>query len=261
LRGLGDELRRNLFDQPIQEAWGVLLAETRRHLDALWQEQVYNFYQSKIAGHYPFEMTGTEDVERSDLEDFFHPTEGLLAVFQRDQLQVYLNNDWRGGRLGISRATQDAIEKARDIAEHVFEGDEVRVAFQLQPEQTELMNLDSPRPNFVQINIHDQNNYRYDQGGVRPWNVYRWPGFPQEARILVETQRGNYAKEEFGEWAWFKLLSQAQVNAQAPGQFRLSWVLGSNEYLVKYNLQYGDKASLFRDVGRFFNFTCPGSLF
>ena len=172
-----------------------------------------------------------------------------------------MNNSWRGRRVGISAATVRSLEKAEAIAAHLFDGDEISVSFQLQPEQTELLNLGAPRPNFVRILVHDQNNYRYDQGGIRPWNAYRWPGFPQESRIIVDTQRGNYSEGDTGQWAWFRLLAKAQVNAQGPGQFRVSWVLGSNEYLVKYNLQYGNKADLFRDVNRFFSFSCPSSLF
>ena len=261
LRGLNDELRRNLLEQPVSEAWTALLGETRRHLDNLWQEQVYSFYRARLAGRYPFDSGSQEDVVIEDLNQFFHPTEGFLAKFREEQLRSYLNSSWRGRRLGVSRATESAIEKAGEIARHLIEGDGVSVEFQLQPEQTELLNVDSPRPTFVRIQVHDQNNNFYDQGGVRPWEAYRWPGFPQEARIDLRTQQGNFSEGNIGEWAWWRLLSKAQVHQHGPGQFRLSWVLEQNRYLVKYNLQYGNKADLFRDVERFFTFNCPESLF
>ena len=261
MQGMDDELKRNLFEQPIMEAWGVLLGETRRHLDALWADRVVSFYRGRIEGKFPFEGSTSGEVDLADLTEFFHPVEGRLAQFRNEELQRYLNNSWRGRRVGISSATVRALEKAEEIAQHLFEGDEVSVSFQLEPEQTDRLNLSAPRPNYVNIFVHDQNNYRYDQGGVRPWHPFRWPGFPQEARITVGTQQGNYSEGDIGQWAWFRLLAKAQVNPQGPGQFRVSWVLGSNEYLVKYNLQYGNKADLFRDVLRFFDYSCPNSLF
>ena len=261
LRGLSEELRRNLLEQPVIEAWNALLGETRRHLDASWQEQVYNIYQTRIADRYPFDQNRAEEVVLTDFSDFFHPTDGILSKFREDRLQPFMNSSWRGRRLGISNTTQAAMEKAQEFSRYLFGNDGIFVEFQLQPELTELLNLDSPRPSYTRIQVHDQNNYRYDQGGVRPWNAYRWPGFPQEARIDVWTEQGNFDMTEAGEWAWFRLLSKAQVNQQGPGQLRLNWVLGSNQYLVKYNLQYGNKANLFRDVNRFFTFSCPRSLF
>ena len=81
MQGLDDELKRNLFEQPIMEAWGILLGETRRHLDAMWADRVYAFYQSRIDGRFPFAPGSTGEVDLTDLKDFFHPVEGNLAAF------------------------------------------------------------------------------------------------------------------------------------------------------------------------------------
>ena len=79
--------------------------------------------------------------------------------------------------------------------------------------------------------------------------------------IELDTQRGNYQEPAYGVWAWFRLLSKANVTANRSGQFRVSWDMVQSQYRVNYDLQYGNNADLFRDVNRFFVFNCPNSLF
>ena len=88
--GVSDQLRENLFNQPIKEAWGLILIETRRYLNAQWQEQVYSYYQARIDRRYPFDRNTAEDVNVSDFKDFFHPSEGILAKFRNEQLAPYM---------------------------------------------------------------------------------------------------------------------------------------------------------------------------
>ena len=261
LKSVSNSLRENLFDQPVEEAWRVILSESRRHLNALWQDQVYRTYQANLEGRYPFDSATNDDVTLSDFKEFFHPTEGVMALFRAEHLAVFENKSWGGRSLGISRNVSNAYGKSEDIAKYLFEGDELGVSFKLEPEQTDRLVTAAPRPSIVSIRIHDEQEYRYDQGGVRDLQSHQWPGFIQEAVIELDTERGIYRTEEVGEWAWFRLLSLGNVSAYRPGQFRVSWDKVESQYRVNYNLQYGDKADLFRDVDRFFSFNLPGTLF
>ena len=261
LKSVSNSIRENLFDQPIEEAWRIILIESRRHLNTLWQEQVYQIYQDNIVGRYPFELSTNEDVNLADFKEFFHPNEGTLASFRAEHLSVFEGKSWEGRSLGISRGINTAYAKSLDIGQHLFEGDELAVTFRLQPEQTDRLVTAAPRPSIVSIRIHDEQEYRYDQGGIRDWQTHQWPGFIQEAVIELDTERGIYRTEEVGEWAWFRLLSTGNVSAYRPGQFRVSWDMVESRYRVNYNLQYDDKADLFRNVNRFFDFNLPNTLF
>ena len=261
LRSVSNSIRENLFDQPIEEAWRVILIESRRHLNTLWQDQVYREYQANIEGRYPFNPGSNDDVNLSDFKEFFHPSDGVLATFRTEHLAVFENKSWDGRSIGISRNIGSAYAKAQELAEHLYEGNELAVSFRLQPEQTDRLVTAAPRPSIVSIRIHDQQDYRYDQGGIREWQSHQWPGFIQESVIELDTERGIFEEKEFGEWAWFRLLSMANVSTFRPGQYRVSWDMVESQYRVNYNLQYDDKAELFRDVNRFFVFNLPGTLF
>ena len=261
LKSVSNSLRANLFDQPIEESWRVILVEARRHLNTLWQDQVYGEYQANIEGRYPFNSASNEDVLLSDFKEFFDPNEGAMAIFRTEQLAVFENKSWLGQSIGISRDVRNAFAKSQELAEHMIDGDEVMVSFRLQPEQTDRLISTAPRPSIVSIRIHDREDFRYDQGGIRDWQSHQWPGFIQEVVISLDTERGVFRREEVGEWAWFRMLSSAYVSTFKPGQFRVSWDMADSQYRVNYNLQYDDKADLFRNVNRFFLFSVPGSLF
>ena len=260
LPGVDDALKRNLFEQPVNEAFNALMSETSSHLNGLWQQQVFTFYRDRIAGHYPFDATTTNDAQLLDVEDFFHPTEGHMVKFRQQYLEPILNRNWRGRRLNISNATQLAFRNAERISSNLFSANGLFVDFQLRPDLTDRLNQGAAVASQVRIRIHDSNNDWYNYG-LQSWYSYSWPNFPPEARIDLETQQGNFSEGDTGEWAWFRLLSKAQVVQQGAGLFRLNWVLGENFYLVKYDLRYGSRADLFRDVNGFFNFNCPESLF
>ena len=261
LQGLLDpQMMRQLFEQPIDEAWVLLLRLGRQHIDDQWETQVYSVYRSRLAGRYPLDPNSSEEVDLNDLKDFIHPTEGVFASFKNEHLSQFAGKQFRNRGIVISSEANAAIDRANVIAEHLLENDVISIDFQLQPEQTQRLNEDSPVPNFVRIQINGEEQ-RYNQGRAS-WKQFRWPGFPSEARIVVETQRGiTFSEGDLGEWAWFRLLSKAQVNPGPPGEYRLSWVLGANQYLVKYRLQFGNNAELYRDVDRFFRFTIPNSVF
>ncbi len=257
---LRDQMRRQLLEEPIDEIWTLLLRQTRLHLNDVWNREVYSVYESRLAGRFPFESESQEDADLNDVNDFFHPAEGLLAQFEETYLREYENRQWRNRGVRVSENVRQMFDQAADIADHLFIGDEIGLEFQLQPDQTDMLSTSTLRPTLVRLEVHGQTN-EYNQGGIRPWQRFIWPGFPNEARVSVTTQRGNVlARSESREWAWLRLLDDADVTPRSPGEFRVTWSV-DNQYLVKYNLQYGNKADLYRDVGRFFRFSCPPSLF
>ena len=261
LQGLLDQkMMQQLFEQPLDEAWQLLLRQTRLHIDDLWEDEVYRFYRDRLANRYPFDANGSDEVDLNDLKDFMHPAEGMLAAFREEHLRDFDGKRYRGRGIAISREARGAFDKAEAIADNLIDGDLISVQFQLQPEQTQRLNQDSPVPNFVRIEVHGEED-RYNQGGAS-FKPFRWPGFPAEARIVVETQQGiTFSEGDLGEWAWFRLLSKAQINPGNPGEYRLGWVLGVNQYLVRYRLRFGNKGEIYRDVDSFFRFSVPNSVF
>ena len=123
--------------------------------------------------------------------EFLHPTEGTLKQFETEYLRVFSGRQWRGKKLTIRNDVREAYNKAEDIADVLITGNEIRVEFELSPEQTGWLDRSKARPTFITISVHGS-EYTYDQGGLidPPTEVF-WPGYPEEARIELETEQGR----------------------------------------------------------------------
>jgi len=69
------------FEQVLDHNWNYLIVESKQHIKNKYEEEVFIFYQEKIANKYPFNKS--ENDEFVSLDDFntFFKTEGILDDF------------------------------------------------------------------------------------------------------------------------------------------------------------------------------------
>lgn len=266
-RRLPNELRQSLFIQPVRAAWGDIVSAAQTHLNRRWREEVYQPFQSTLDGRYPLDPRSSNDAPLGDFEQFFAPTTGTLAMFVNESLAPYLTSDgrsartWQGRGVGLSSATQNAIEQGRRIGEGMFSGSNMRVEFELQAD-VPAREGDAPAPDQVYVNIHGVTD-SYRMGSYRPWVSFSWPGSPG-AMIGVSTRHGELPPRRFdGDWAIFRLLQDASISRSSSTEYAARWVFrqeGQYALTVRYDLRARSAVGPFADPGGFFRFTCPAGL-
>lgn len=268
LRAFDADVRTQLFIQPVLYAWGTVLASAQQHLNDRWREQVYDPFQRAFAGQFPFDRTSTVDAPLLDVERFFDPAGGPVAVFVEQELKPFTGRDlerpqtWEGQGLRLSPATLQAIRRAQRIGENLYSGGSMRVAFEMQPDVPERSG-NAPIPEQVSIRLlGKEDTYRL---GSPFWTAYQWPGEPGVI-VRLSTRAGELPPKRYeGEWALFRLLHEAQVRRK-PGssteyEVRIPFE-EPGQYVItaRYHLRTRSSANPFDNPSGFFDFRPPERL-
>ena len=266
-RGLPTPVRDALLTEPVDVAWGGVLAQAQRHLDSRWREAVYDPYRATLAERFPLDPRSQQDVPVQDFERFFAPTSGAVAAFRSETLAPFMTTDgrgqktWRGRGLGISSAAQRALDAAGQMSTALFRGETLRLEFEMQADVPEREG-DAPPPSQVTLRAHGTSD-AYRMGSYRPWVPFAWPGEPGAA-VGLSTREGELPPKRFdGDWAIFRLLADADVRRTGSGEYAVRWTFrqpGAYALTARYGLRSRTATGPFADAGSFFRFTAPPTL-
>ncbi len=253
------DARRKLFEAPILEAWTTILSAAQQHLNERWRAEVYRPFEANLEGRYPF-SGGQQEASLSAVENFFHPQNGAVATFYRERLEPFMREDrrrtrtWEGRGLQVSPSTTRMLESVEQITEGLFTGGSLQVTFQLQPEQPERTE-GAPAASQVYLRVHGREE-AYNMGNYRPETEYEWPGRSRGATLSIQTREGEMGpKRHDGDWAWFRLLDEAEVEPRGTNLYRVRWRFnqpGRYSITARYDLRTQKPAALFTSPGSFF---------
>ena len=251
-------VRDHLFSDPVRLAWRGVLGDTQQYLNRRWREEVYQPYQRQLSGRFPLAFDSEQDVPLNAFERFFRPQEGTLATFYQSALEPFLSErgdlrTWSGSGLQVDAQTRRVFVEAERIREGLFNGDVMRMPFELQPEQP-ASSPGAPAAGQVFINIHGR-QLTYDMGNYRPWTQFEWPA-GVGAVLRVSTQEGDLALHAEGAWAWFRLLKEARVQSQTSTRFQVRWPVGK-KVVARYNMRTDRVPNPYGDMRGFFSFALP----
>lgn len=255
-----------LLTSPFERAWQLILNEAARHLETIWQHEVFTPYYSKIHGKFPFARTKTEAV-LSDVFEFFHPSQGILPLFIITHMQGYLTvnartaelNTWLGRGLPLTSLGMDQLSQGLNIVEAIWgSGDlEPSMTFHIAP---------IPMPGIEEIVFeHDGSLYRY-RNEPEEWHAFSWPGThaPMIAGLsIARNGREDCAELQYeGPWSWFHLLTQAHITAVEGHQYHARWILKTEQGVrVPINLKIrSDKHNRLLMPAQLEGFNLPESL-
>jgi type VI secretion system protein ImpL len=261
LPNLDPDVRTALFIDPVIGAWEAILAETQRQLNDRWVAEVYEPCRA-MASRYPLDLNSTADAPLDQFEKFFHPENGAIDVFFKETLARYLTPDrrqgrsWNGRGISVSPAVFETARASSRIGEALFSGGVLRTEFQIQAEVPVYAD-GAPRASLVEIDVHGRSD-SYDMGGYRPWADFAWPG-RSGARIRVETRTGPVTRDFSGDWAFFRMLQDAQVQRVSQTEYDLRWPL-EDGLTVRYQLRTRSSNNPFGDLRGFFRLECPATL-
>jgi len=263
-----DGLRRELFEQPHRRAWQRVLAETQTELNRRWREDVSRPFDTRLGRTFPFQADADADAPLIDVETFFAPETGTLDAFLNAELGAFYDLDrrrartWNGLGLSFSAETVRFFEQADRMQRVLFEGDIIRLPFEMRPDFPERTpsTLQIPR---VRLSLHGVSD-TYTMGQPY-WFDAVWPGRPG-ASLLVEERRLAIPEKRYeGDWALLRLLVDARIRPSSSSQSRVSWTFedaGQGEYriVVPYDLRARRGMELFADPLAFFRISVPTAL-
>ncbi len=225
------------LNQINEDIWLSLFQSTKTYLNEMWYTQVIQPYKNEVLGHYPFNESGDE-INIAVFEEFFSPN-GRIQQFFRDYLQAFINTNqaqWEikivnDKQLPIKTTIIDALIQANVISNMFFPNNasHSRIQFSL-----EKMSLD-PVIAQLKFSIGSQ-TFNDNQQESNPIANFNWP--ETNSSLKIQTIDGeNFALEEQGQWALFKLLQQVNVipdpNDPSALQVLLEINGNSGRYLLK----------------------------
>ena len=210
------------------QAWKTVLIDSKQYLNSIWKARVYQNYQSRIDGRYPFSKNAQLEVALLDFTEYFKP-EGIEDAFVQNQLLPFIKKgkNWsekslNGRYLGIKKSTLDQLEKAEAIRDVFFRKNKSAAGFEykLKPQK-----MDSSVRRF-ELTLGEE-RIRYSHGPKLSKSL-SWPGGTNDGvRLLFEDiNETKHNKRYSGDWSFFKALDDANTKRAS----------SSKTYLVTFDV-------------------------
>ncbi|MEN4917689.1 type VI secretion system membrane subunit TssM [Achromobacter spanius] len=212
---------RKLADESSQ----VLVIEALKELERRWNDEVYRFYDERLANRYPFNPAGRTDASLEDFTAMFGP-QGRLAQFKEQYLKLFLEDNLealyserRGGYL-VRMDVLKQLEAADRIRDAFFNSrGALGVQFSVEP-----LGLAPTRRSSV-LSVEGQ-LISYSHGAANSVGLI-WPnslGANTESRISLVGGSGTSTSLVYrGSWSMFRLLSQARLESATTNSVDLSF--------------------------------------
>lgn len=222
-----------------------------------YQQQVVAECQELAAGKYPLLPGSTVDLPLADLGRIFAPN-GTFDTFYKTTMQAFVDSNrpvWRwkpeAAAIGGAASVPAQFQRAQRIGLTYFPTGTAmpEVSFTVTPE---FLDAGATRMAFEV----DGQTLEYRHGPQRAVAM-KWPGpSPGQAAISLDEKTGgkpNLVAQ--GPWALYRLLGQAEFQAQSPTRFIATFTLGGKQ--VKLVVQANSSRNPFaRDLLHGFN--CQG---
>lgn len=220
------------------ESWYVIKQEAIRHLEVRWHDDVYNTFQRKLAGRYPFNPRAKKDASLQDFEAFFAPN-GTLDNFYNNQLRMFIEenitvNDGEDAQSLIRKDVLNQIKQAQKIRDAFFNRKGILdVSFSVEP-----LRLSGNKRRSV-LNVDGQ--YLAYSHGPRDSVELIWPNTLRDSAVskvtLVPTQ-SNMSPRSIdiqGPWAFFRLLDQGDVVAASATSVDYKFDVDGGDMIYRIN--------------------------
>lgn len=223
--------------QLADNAWYLVMNDTKHYINTQWQQQVFQPYMQTIASRYPFDPSEANEVSIDDFNHFF-ASHGILQSFIRDYLQPFMDTStaqWKprslnNYQLPVSETMINELMRANVITAMFFprSRDHARIEFSLQK-----MMLD---PIIEQFELSLGKERVIDTQKTEHLIHFRWP--ESGAKLLLTSIEGKqYELAEAGPWAFFKMLQKTNVltDEQDSSMLQILFEVNGNagRYLLK----------------------------
>lgn len=234
-----------------------------QHLNAVWENEIFNFCTKAISGRYPIRRDSPRDITHEDFGLFFGPT-GKIDTFFKKYLSQSVDKSrqrWRwisrnNSPACLSDSSLEQFKRAEIIRDTFFRngGSLPSIGFSLKPVT---MNDSIFR---LYLDVDGQSlNYAHEQPRVIPM---KWPGPNNSGQVSLQISppvTGDISGISFeGPWALFKLFDQAKINPLGSSEkFILAFDIDGRESTLE--LRANSAFNPFQ-LNELQNFRCPTQL-
>lgn len=217
------------FRAPLQYTWYAMLGSANQALQQQWESRVYRTYANNLQGRFPFSSSQVEATPH-DVKLLLQPEQGELWQFMNEELQPFLKKSggrwqsrtWLNRGLAFNPGFFDALQGADRISRGLFNPGtgEMGMGYALYP---------VPVPGVTEALIEvDGSHYRY-RNEPQEWREFSWTLSKNDSFARVMARAGNQVApsslEATGQWAFVRLIQQAEVTHLRGTEFELHWRL------------------------------------
>lgn len=250
------------FQQVSDNSWQYILMHAAKHVDRMWQEQVWDVYQQNFVEHFPF--TTNVDAPETNLAKFnqFFAPGGLLDSYFIHYLKPFIDTssvNWQltefdNQRLPLAKHTLKTLQQAAIIQR----------MFYPQQQATPIVKL-SITPLAIDARIQDLQLIINDKTLHYPDNVESidllWPAANQneQVKLTYKDKHGEHLVSDFkGSWSLFRFLQKGTlIPSSDPKQMVIAF--NSDDNLLQFELNAQEPINpLHNDL--LANFTLPEML-
>jgi type VI secretion system protein ImpL len=253
-----------LFQQPLDQTWQVVLQPAASSLNDTWRSGILADWNRNFGGRYPFADSGN-DASLPDMARFMRPDNGVIAQFVATQLAGVVERQgdhWVPAQgsghnsLTIDPAFLTALNTLMRVSTSLFPSGDARVRFELRAVPT-------PGVTDMKFVLSGRDLHYFNQ--KEEWTPFIWPGDALEnfSRIEWQTQEGalRSALDTQGRFGLIRLLERATVTPQDNARYLLAWTPDQSQGIplkVQLRSETG-KGPL--DVLALRHFTLPSRIF
>jgi type VI secretion system protein ImpL len=205
-----------------KQGWGVSLGAAKGQLDSAWQQRVYAACERGIGNRFPLNPKAQAEVAMQDFNEYFKPG-GIEASFVKEFLSGFIDTqNWRvraldGQTVAISSETLAQLRRAQQIRSAFFTANPASASarFSLKP-----LKLDSAVRRF-ELDIGDT-QMTYTHGPKIPVSLNWQGGDTRSVRFIFEDLNDAVHRKEYeGDWALFRMLSDAEVRGSGGSSYEI----------------------------------------
>lgn len=250
----------SVLRKPVEMAAEALLSSISEEIDEVWKRNVWDFWNSKLSGKYPFSYS-KEDASVNDALEFLRPNTGLIYGFILNNISSYLVRDggkWKSRPVGcislqFNKEYFELLRKADKISSSFFNNDGSgkiqSVYFMPLPGNKVTGAIYAGKKEFMIVD------------GKPNWCI-QWPEEKQNNGLTLKLYIHNNYTDELsfnGDWAFLRLIESSQVNIQNSTSMIARWERNIQNMIV---MPYGVKVKFSETVfpfgeKDFFSIKCP----
>ncbi|MGK9236878.1 type VI secretion system membrane subunit TssM [Inquilinus limosus] len=211
----------------------------RRQIDSSWRDSGDTLCKTRIAGRFPVDPNGKQDIALNDFVAFFGPG-GTLEKFEQ-QLQESEGEAHRTSRMA------DVFAQGARIRSTFFDGDKLGFGFTISPTYLD------PRALRSTLQVGDQ-KLVYQHEPPPKWH-FEWPPTGQAGGAtlsLTDLNGKSVSQTVAGPWALFRLLGRS--GRDGSGLAEISVALG--DLRAEYSVTLDSGADVF-NLQSLAGFRCP----
>ncbi|GGX39326.1 type VI secretion system membrane subunit TssM [Saccharospirillum salsuginis] len=256
----------NQFRAPLQYTWYAMLGSANQALQQQWESRVYRAYSNDLQGRFPFSTSQVEATPH-DVKLLLQPEQGTLWRFMDEELQPFLKKSggrwqsrtWLNRGLAFNPGFFQALQGADRIASGLFKPGtgEMGMGYALYP---------MPVPGVTESLIEvDGSHYRY-RNEPQEWREFSWTLSKNDSFARVMARAGNQVApatlEATGQWAFVRLIQQADVTHLRGTEFELHWQLDNEPRpaSVRFRMR-ADREGSVLNANLFSQLSLPRNLF